>query len=167
MPKNEIAEKYWEKAIKRIKEVNAKLLDGYNVNGNALNGLKEGVVQLVWLANIRKKVLPAKSIAVGFYFDIKKKNKTEAEKKAIKKVFEDLHAKKNEIEGLFPGSQWIWHNPEDKIAANVYCYKKLDYTDEANLEECLDFHTTMMEQLYEKVYLPIVMRNQYLYATCK
>ena len=156
MPRNEIAEKYWELAVKRIKEVNAKLLEGYNVNGNALNGLKEGVVQLVWLANQKKKVLPAKTIAVGFYFDLKKKNKTEDEKKRIKKAFEDLYKKKDEIESLFPGSLWEWHNPEDKIAANVYCYKMLDYTDEANLEECLDFHVTMMEQLYEKVYLPYV-----------
>ena len=156
MPRNLIAEKYWDQAVKRIKEVNAKLLDGYNVNGNALNGLKEGVVQLVWLANQKKKVLPAKTIAVGFYFDLKKKNKTEDEKKRIKKAFEDLYKRKDEIENLFPGSLWEWHNPEDKIAANVYCYKMLDYTDEANLEECLDFHATMMEQLYEKVFLPYV-----------
>ena len=143
MPRNEIAEKYWDQAVKRIKEVNAKLLDGYNVNGNALTGLKEGVVQLVWLANRRKKVLPEKTIAVGFYFDLKKKNKTEDEKKRIKKAFEDLYKKKDEIESLFPGSLWEWHNPEDKIAANVYCYKMLDYTDEANLEECLAYHTIL------------------------
>lgn len=157
MQGNEKVEKYWDLAIERIKEVDAKLLgEGYYVNKNSLNGFKEGVVQLVWLANKRKKVLPGRMIAVGLYFDLKKKNKTESEKNRIKKAFKDLYLKKDEIEGLFPDCFWEWHNPEDKIAANVYCYKILDYTDEANLEKCLDFHATMMKQLYELVYLPYV-----------
>lgn len=157
MPRNTIAEEYWGHAIDRIRQLNPNLLGKKaSINGNALNGLRRGVVQFVWLANQKSRVLPDKTIAVGFYLDIKKKDKTDDDRKRIRETYETLSTRRKEIEAMFPGTSWSWHNPDDHFAANVYCYRRLDFTDEANREECITFHAEMMKRLYEKVYLAFV-----------
>lgn len=151
------AEEYWGLALGRIRELNPELLGKKaSINRNALNGVRKGVVQFVWLANQKGRVLPDKTVAVGFYFDIKKKDKTEEDRRRIKQAYESLHSRRAEIESMFPGTLWSWHNPDRKFAANVYCYKRLDFTDEDKLHECIEFHAAMMKRLYENVFIPYV-----------
>ena len=72
---DEIQYRYWDYAIPKIREMNPELIRFEKPNGNALNLAKKNEIQFVCLANRRKRVLPANSVAAGFYIDIKKPNK--------------------------------------------------------------------------------------------
>lgn len=151
---DEVQYRYWEFAIPRIKEMNPKLIGFEKPNGNALNLAKKNEIQFVCLANRRKRVLPVNTIAAGFYIDIKKPNKTDEEKKQIKAVYDFLLSKRAEIESHFSGVLWNWHVNDDKFASSIYCYKKLDFTDESNWKECAEFHAKTIRRLYDEVFIP-------------
>lgn len=154
MLKDEVQYRYWDFAIPLIREMNPELTGKEKPNGNALNLIKRNEIQFVCLANRRKRVLPANTVAAGFYIDIKKPDKTDEEKKQIKAVYDFLLSKRAEIESHFSGVLWNWHSNDGKFASSIYCYKLLDVTDESNWKECAEFHATTIRRLYDEIFIP-------------
>lgn len=148
MNTDDILYRYWDYALKRIREFNPYLFrNNKPVDRNALNGLTDCGIEFVCLANKRKSNIPAGTVAVELYID-----GTPDEKERIKSQYDFLVSKRSEIESEIP--DLFWNRNSEKRASSIICYKQIDYTDESNWAECAEFHATMMKKMYECAFLP-------------
>ena len=154
----DIQMEYWEKAAAEISKRNPASFGKYFIHKNAMNGVKKFGIEFYCVVNSKKRNLAANSIATGIYIDVGKYRgrfrNYEKSKTVNKEIFKLLFDNKEKIDASIPGL--VWNENPSKRASSIQIAKEIDFTDENNWSECIEFQSSAATTIYDVVFKPYI-----------